>query len=318
MLSRRTFLAATAVALPRLLRAEPARLTTLPSAFARLEQTNGGRLGVAVLDTATGERSGHRTEERFPMCSTFKFLLASAVLQRVDRHQENLDRLAAIPPKPLLGNSPLTEPHAGATMSIADLCHAALTRSDNTAANILLESIGGPAALTSFCRSIGDTLTRLDRNEPTLNESLVGDPRDTTSPFAMVYNLKSILLGTVLSPPSRDRPSRRGQTRPEPGRRGHGPRLRPQRRRRHGRRRPLLEHQQGARQLHQHLRLHGTISVGWKESRYRQGGSRDWVTFGKGYNKVQAFRSQLDNFARSIRGEEMLLITAEDALASVR
>jgi len=62
----------------------------------------------------------------------------------------------------------------------------------------------------------------------------------------------------------------------------------------------------------------GTISVGWKESKYRQSSSRDWVVFGKGYNKVQAFRSQLENFARTIRGEDRLLITAEDALASVQ
>ncbi len=62
----------------------------------------------------------------------------------------------------------------------------------------------------------------------------------------------------------------------------------------------------------------GAISVGWKESKYRQSSSREWIVFGKGYNKVQAFRSQIDNFARSIRGQEILLISAEDALASVQ
>lgn len=62
---------------------------------------------------------------------------------------------------------------------------------------------------------------------------------------------------------------------------------------------------------------HGTVSVGWKESKYRQSSSRDWVVFGKGYNKVEAFRSQINNFARAIAGEEALLITPEDALASV-
>jgi beta-lactamase class A len=175
----------------------------LPAALAQLETTNGGRLGVAVLDTATGERAAYRANERFPMCSTFKFLLASAVLQRVDRHHETLDRAIAIPPKPLLYNSPLTEPHAGETLTVADLCHAILTRSDNTAANLLLESIGGPAGITSFSRSIGDSVTRLDRTEMSLNESLAGDPRDTTSPKAMVGNLKSMLLGNVLSTASR-------------------------------------------------------------------------------------------------------------------
>jgi beta-lactamase class A len=175
-----------------------------PVALARLEQINGGRLGVAVVDTATGERSGYRADERFPMCSTFKFLLAAAVLQRVDRHQETLDRTITIPPKPLLFNSPLTELHAGGTMSIAALCHAALTQSDNTAANLLLESIGGPASITHFSRSIGDSVTRLDRMEPSLNESLAGDPRDTTSPAAIAGDLKSVLLGNVLSSASRD------------------------------------------------------------------------------------------------------------------
>jgi predicted dehydrogenase len=61
----------------------------------------------------------------------------------------------------------------------------------------------------------------------------------------------------------------------------------------------------------------GTVQVGWKESRYRQQSSRDWIVFGNGYNKVQAFRDQIGNFARAIRQREPLLITAEDALASV-
>ena len=185
-------------------RSSVALISALPVTFAQLEQSNGGRLGVAVLDTATGERSGYRADERFPMCSTFKFLLAAAVLQRVDRHQETLDRTITIPPKPLLFNSPLTELHAGDTMSIAALCHAALTQSDNTAANLLLESIGGPASITHFSRSIGDSVTRLDRMETSLNESLAGDPRDTTSPAAIAGDLKSVLLGNVLSPAARD------------------------------------------------------------------------------------------------------------------
>ena len=206
MLSRRNFACIATPALPRLLRALPTSFSGLSAAFRGLEKTNGGRLGVAVavVDTATGERSGYRADERFPMCSTFKFLLVSAVLQRVDRHQETLDRAIPIPPKPLLPNSPLTEPHAGGIMAVAALCQAALTRSDNTAANLLLERIGGPASITSFSRSIGDRVTRLDRMELSLNESVAGDPRDTTSPSAMVSDLKSVLLGNVLSSAARD------------------------------------------------------------------------------------------------------------------
>jgi beta-lactamase class A len=97
MISRRKFFVVATLALPRVLHAAPRRFGKLSAAFAQLEDTNGGRLGVAVLDTATGERSGYRSDERFPMCSTFKFLLASAVLQRVDGHRETLDRAVAIP-----------------------------------------------------------------------------------------------------------------------------------------------------------------------------------------------------------------------------
>jgi beta-lactamase class A len=202
-LSRRSFASIAALALPRLFRAMPSRFRSLPAAFEQLENANGGRLGVAVLDTASGERSGYRADERFPMCSTFKFLLVSAVLRRVDLQQETLDRAIPIPAKPLLSNSPLTEPHAGGTMTVAALCQAAVIRSDNTAANLLLERIGGPPGITNFSGSIGDPVTRLDRTELSLNEALAGDPRDTTSPTAMVGNLKSVLLGNVLSQASR-------------------------------------------------------------------------------------------------------------------
>src|SRR5579864_91574 len=133
----------------------------LPGDLARLERANGGRLGVAILNTGTGERSNYRVDERFPMCSTFKFLLASAVLRRVDRRKETAGRSVPIPPRPLLSNSPLTEPHAGGTMTVGALCHAVITQSDNTAANLLLETIGGPPAITKFARSIGDEVTRL-------------------------------------------------------------------------------------------------------------------------------------------------------------
>lgn len=206
MITRRTFLTAGtlaitgAAAIPRLLSAEPRRrLLALPSALARIEMSSGGRLGVAILDTGSGEKAGHRAAERFAMCSTFKMLLAAAVLHRSDTGREHLDRSLAVPPKPLLGNSPLTEEHAGAEMTISALCHAAMTRSDNTAANLLLATIGGPGGVTRFARSMGDTVTRLDRIETSLNEAAPGDPRDTTSPDAMLGNLQKVLFGDVLT-----------------------------------------------------------------------------------------------------------------------
>ena len=203
-LTRRSFIAIAALVLPGVLRASISRFRELPMDLEKLERINGGRVGVTILDTGSGERVGYRENERFPMCSTFKFLLVSAVLQHVDRRQQNLEREVKIPALPLIFNSPLTEPHAGATMTIAALCRAAMTRSDNTAANLLLETIGGPSGVTAFARSIGDEVTRLDRMETTLNESLAGDPRDTTSPAAMADDLNSVLLGNVLSKPSRD------------------------------------------------------------------------------------------------------------------
>lgn len=205
MISRRRFLVLTVLAWPAMTGARAALPADLPAEFARIERENGGRLGVAVLDAADGTMTGHRLDERFPMCSTFKFLLAAAVLAAVGQGRERLDRAIAIPPKPLLPHSPLTEPYAGDAMSVSELCHAILTQSDNTAANLLLASLGTPAAITAFARSIGDKVTRLDRMELELNESLDGDARDTTTPAAMVENLRKILLGDLLASPLRER-----------------------------------------------------------------------------------------------------------------
>ncbi|ACE98926.1 Beta-lactamase [Rhodopseudomonas palustris TIE-1] len=170
---------------------------------ARLEAGSGGRLGVGVLDTASGRMIGHRLDERFPMCSTFKVLAAGLVLARVDRKQEKLDRRVSYAKSNLVTYSPATEKHVEDGMTIAELCEAAITLSDNTAANLLLASFGGPAGLTAFARSLGDETTRLDRIETELNEALPGDPRDTTSPRAMAQDLRALTLGDALSPASR-------------------------------------------------------------------------------------------------------------------
>lgn len=178
-------------------------LAGLAAQFEALEPDGGARLGVAVLDTATGATCGYRDHERFPLCSTFKVLLAAAVLARVDRHQERLERALNIPAPPLLSTSPVTQAHAGGAMPIAQLCEAVVTVSDNTAANVLLTTVGGPEGITRFARSLKDEVTRLDRLEMALNESRAGDPRDTTSPAAMVQDLRALLLGPVLSEVSR-------------------------------------------------------------------------------------------------------------------
>ena len=165
-----------------------------------IEVSVTGRLGVAVLDTGTGALDGHRLDERFPMCSTFKFLAAALALARVDAGQERLDRRVVVTRESLLEWAPVTSKRVGgAGMTIAELCEAAITVSDNTAANLLLASAGGPAAVTAFARRIGDGVTRLDRTEPTLNEGTPGDPRDTSTPRAMAQTLRTLLLGDALS-----------------------------------------------------------------------------------------------------------------------
>ncbi|MBX4977395.1 class A beta-lactamase [Rhizobium lentis] len=174
--------------------------------LAELEKRTGGRLGVSVLDTQTSISFGYRGAEAFPMCSTFKALAAGFALARVDKGQESLDRRVTYGRDKLVDYSPLSEKHAGADgMTIAELCEAAVTVSDNTAGNLLLESFGGPAGLTDWLRSIGDGTTRLDRTEPTLNEGRKDDPRDTTTPDAMLDTLGNLTLGSVLTEASSDR-----------------------------------------------------------------------------------------------------------------
>lgn len=171
-----------------------------------LEHQHGGRLGVFVRDTGSSAQLAHRATERFPMCSTFKFLLAAAVLKRIDDGKTRLDHEIAYGEKDLLAYAPVAKQHvASGRLSVGALCAAAVVWSDNTAANLLLGHLGGPKAVTAYVRSLGDMVTRLDRTEPALNTVPPGDPRDTTAPRSMVGDLQSILVGEVLSPVSRQR-----------------------------------------------------------------------------------------------------------------
>jgi len=172
--------------------------TTAPipaEALAEIESRLGGRVGVAALNTATGQHFEHRSSERFPMCSTFKLLLVAAILARVDHQSEKLDRIVSYTKEDLLEWAPITKAHlAEGGMTVSALCGAAIQYSDNTAANLLLAAIGGPPAFTQYARSLDDSLTRLDRNEPSLNSAIPGDPRDTTTPAAMLQDMKTLLV----------------------------------------------------------------------------------------------------------------------------
>jgi beta-lactamase class A len=174
------------------------------AALEKIEAQCGGRLGVAFLDSSTGAMMGHRVDERFPMCSTFKALAAGAVLAEVDAGRAQLGQRIRFGMEDLVAYSPITKGRVGEGMTVAELCAAAVDYSDNTAGNMLLRQIGGPAGLTRFARSLGDEVTRLDRVETELNESLPGDPRDTTSPAAMLGNLNRLVLGSALSDASRE------------------------------------------------------------------------------------------------------------------
>jgi beta-lactamase class A len=213
MIGRRRLLRATGAGLAGLVvmgRAGRARaVSALHEKFVdelkRLEnESGGGRLGVTLLDTGTGQRVGQRMDERFPMCSTFKVLASGAVLQGVDAGKENLSRRIYFIETDLVAHSPETQKHVGPHgMTVAELCKAAITLSDNTAGNLLLASIGGPQGLTAFVRGLGDDMTRLDRAETALNEALPDDPRDTTTPNAMASDLRALVLDGALSAGSR-------------------------------------------------------------------------------------------------------------------
>jgi len=169
-----------------------------------LESAHGGRLGVAILDLSSGALAGNRLNERFLLCSTFKTLLVAFILDRVDRGDEKLDRRIAFSKSDLVDWSPVTETRAGSGMTVAELCEATVTLSDNTAANLLLASFGGPPELTNYLRGLGDQVTRLDRIEPALNQhDGPGDLRDTTTPAAMVETLRTLFASDALSPRSR-------------------------------------------------------------------------------------------------------------------
>jgi beta-lactamase class A len=168
--------------------------------IAAIETRIAGRIGVAALDTSDGRRIEHRSEERFPMCSTFKFLAAAAVLKHVDEKKEKLEQFVPYGAKDILEYAPVTKEHLKeGGMTLGGLCGAAIEQSDNTAGNLLLNAIGGPAGLTNFVRTLGDQVTRLDRIEPELNSAIPGDERDTTTPAAMCTDTQRLLLSDTLS-----------------------------------------------------------------------------------------------------------------------
>jgi beta-lactamase class A len=171
---------------------------------AALERQYDARIGCYAVDLGTGRIAAAGADRMFAVCSTFKGYASAAVLQRARRGQLSLTAPVLIEAAAIKPNSPVTEQRVGTTMTLAELCQAALQRSDNTAGNELLRALGGPQAVTDFARSIGDGQTRLDRWEIELNSALPGDPRDTSTPQALGNGYRAILTGDVLDPADRE------------------------------------------------------------------------------------------------------------------
>ena len=175
------------------------------TALTDYERDSGGHIGVYGKNLRTGAQVSWRAHERFAMCSSFKASLAACVLASADRGQARMDELITYGPADLMEWAPVAKQNLKkGAMSVAAMCEAAVEFSDNTCANALLARFGGPSALTAFWRSIGDTVSRLDHNEPELNFPPPGDPHDTTTPAAMAGNLRRFILGKALSPTSRE------------------------------------------------------------------------------------------------------------------
>ncbi|WP_269583117.1 class A beta-lactamase [Roseibium sp. Sym1] len=173
--------------------------TALERAVLDAETRLSARIGVAVIDTETGDTWQHRGDERFPTNSTFKAFLCAALLDAGAKGLVDPDRKVMIRDSDLVSYSPVTEKHVGgAPLSLRDLCEITVTISDNAAANLVMKEIGGPEALTAYLRAIGDDVTRSDRWEPELNSGIPGDERDTTSPDAAARTLKKLVLEETL------------------------------------------------------------------------------------------------------------------------
>jgi beta-lactamase class A len=199
---RALLLAAAAAPFAFVLEARPAQAS--PSAsihreLATLERTSGGRLGICALDMANGADILYRADERFPFCSTFKLILAAAVLARSVEAPGLMEQRIRYGQGDMVHYSPATAEHLADGMTVTELCRATVELSDNTAANLLTNMLGGPSAVTAYARSIGDREFRLDRLEPALNTAIPGDRRDTSTPAAMAQTVRSLALGDALS-----------------------------------------------------------------------------------------------------------------------
>ncbi|KTD49058.1 beta-lactamase [Legionella rubrilucens] len=178
-------------------------LLSLQQKLAALEASTGGRLGIAAINQANGMTIQYHARQAFPLCSTSKAMGVAALLSRSMRDKTLLQEKIHYSKQDLVVHSPETEKHLADGMTLAELCEATITQSDNAAINLILKKMGGPKAVTAFARSIGDNQFRLDRFEPELNTAIPGDPRDTTTPKAMALSLQKLTTTDTLAAPER-------------------------------------------------------------------------------------------------------------------
>lgn len=181
----------------------PAQAKAVQQKLTELEKSTGGRLGVAMIDTASNTQTLYRADERFAMCSTSKVMAASGILKASETDKNLLNKHVDIKKADLVNYNPITEKHLDTGMTLGELGAAAIQYSDNVAMNKLIAQLGSPAKVTQFARSLGDETFRLDRTEPSLNTAIPGDNRDTTSPLAMAESLRKLTLGNALAEPQR-------------------------------------------------------------------------------------------------------------------
>jgi len=206
----------------------------------KLSQGLVGRIGVAAQEIDSKERITVNGDETFVMASTYKVAIATTLLNRVDKGEVQLTDLIDITQEMMVaGDNAIAQNfvHPGIKLSVANLIEPMITESDNTATDICLKLAGGPEAVTKMMRSIGITELRVDRyvteilrdfyglpdkayasvlaealaNDPTLaakqpdrNLDFEMDPRDHSTPKAMLELLLAIDSGEVLSEKSRE------------------------------------------------------------------------------------------------------------------
>ncbi len=170
--------------------------------LAAIEARSGGRLGVALVGPDGRQLAGHRADERFAMCSTFKLPLAAMVLEKAHAGKLSMADPLPVTNADMVVYSPYVEAQRAKTppeaVTVEGAASAAVSLSDNTAANLLLDRLGGPQGFTAWLRGKRDSVTRLDRREPELNENALGDPRDTTTPAAMAETTRSLVVGNAM------------------------------------------------------------------------------------------------------------------------